>query len=56
MNHASGVAVLRRTHPPHRSRQLRSPRPGRPVADFSQERIGRRPVVGGLINEYERAA
>jgi putative transposase len=42
--------------PPHRSRQLRPPRPDHPVADFSQERIQRRPVLGGLINEYERAA
>jgi transposase InsO family protein len=41
---------------PHRSRELRPPRPDRPVADFSLERIQRRPVLGGLINEYERAA
>ncbi len=41
---------------PHRSRQLRPPRPGHPAADLSQERIQRRPVLGGLINEYERAA
>jgi len=41
---------------PHRSRQLRPPRPDHPVGDFSQARIQRRPVLGGLINEYERAA
>ena len=41
---------------PHRSRQLRPPRPDHPVADLSQERIKRQPVLGGLINEYERAA
>ena len=41
---------------PHRSRQLRPPRPDHPAADRSQERIQRRPVLGGLINEYERAA
>ena len=41
---------------PHRSRQLRPPRPDHPVADLSRERIQRRPVLGGLINEYERAA
>jgi putative transposase len=40
----------------HRSRQLRPPRPGHPVASLSQERIEHRPVLGGLINEYERAA
>jgi hypothetical protein len=38
------------------SRQLRPPRPDHPVADLSQERIRRRPVLGGLISEYERAA
>ena len=41
---------------PHRGRQLRPPRPDHSVADLSQERIKRRPVLGGLINEYERAA
>ena len=41
---------------PHRSLQLHPPRPDYPVADLSQERIKRRPVLGGLINEYERAA
>jgi putative transposase len=41
---------------PHRGRQLRPPRPDHPVADLSQKRIKRRPVLGGLINEYERAA
>jgi putative transposase len=41
---------------PHRSRQLRPPQPDHPVADLSQERIKRRPVLGGLVNEYERTA
>jgi hypothetical protein len=40
---------------PHRSRHLRPPRPDHPVADLSQERIQRRPALGGLLNEYERA-
>ena len=40
----------------HRSRQLRPPRPGYSLAGLSQKQIKRRPVVGGLINEYERAA
>lgn len=40
----------------HRSRQLHPPRPGHLVTDLSQERIKRRPVLGGLLNEYERAA
>jgi putative transposase len=41
---------------PHRSRQLRPPRPDHPAGDLSQGPIKRRPVLGGLINEYERAA
>jgi len=41
---------------PHRSRQLRPRDPITLVADFSRERIQRRPVLGGLMNEYERAA
>jgi transposase InsO family protein len=41
---------------PHRSRQLRPPRPDYPVADLSQARIHRRAVLGGLTSEYERAA
>ena len=41
---------------PHRALQLQPPRPGHSVADLSQERIKRRPVLGGLLNEYERAA
>ena len=41
---------------PHRSRQLRPPRPDHPVADLTRKRIQRRPVLGGLISECERAA
>ena len=41
---------------PHRSRRLRPPRPDHLAADLSQKQIKRRPVLGGLINEYERAA
>jgi hypothetical protein len=37
-------------------RDRAAPRPGHPVAHLSQEEIKRRPVLGGLINEYERAA
>ena len=32
------------------------PRPDHPVADLTQKQIVRRPVLGGLIKEYERAA
>jgi putative transposase len=41
---------------PHRSRQLHPPRPEHPAADPSQKRTQRRPILGGLINEYERTA
>ncbi|WP_018216018.1 integrase core domain-containing protein [Salinispora vitiensis] len=41
---------------PHRSQQWQPPRPDRPVVDLTHERVRRRPVLGGLINEYERAA
>jgi putative transposase len=40
---------------PHRARDHRPPQPTHPVADLSQKRITRRPILGGLINEYERA-
>ncbi|MEU8004178.1 integrase core domain-containing protein [Catellatospora sp. NPDC049111] len=41
---------------PHRSLRLQPPRSDRPVIDLTLERIKRQPVLGGLINEYERAA
>jgi len=41
---------------PHRARELHPPKPTHPVADLSQERIKRRPILGGLINEYERVS
>jgi putative transposase len=41
---------------PHRALQLQPPRPDLPAPDLDYRRIRRRPVLGGLINEYERAA
>ncbi|HTF50620.1 MAG TPA: integrase core domain-containing protein [Pseudonocardia sp.] len=41
---------------PHRSRQLQPPQPNHPVADLNHRRTARRPILGGLINEYEPAA
>ncbi len=40
----------------HRACGLRPPQPTHPVADSDYERITCRPVLDGLINEYERAA
>lgn len=41
---------------PHWSLQLEPPRSDRPAVDINHERIKCGPVLGGLINEYERAA
>ena len=41
---------------PHRALQLRPPRPEALVPEPVYGRIRRRPVLGGLINEYEPAA
>jgi putative transposase len=41
---------------PHRALQLQPPRSDHPAADLTHERIKRRPALGGLTNEYERAA
>jgi len=34
----------------------RPPLPDHPAADLSQERVRCRPILGGLISEYERTA
>jgi transposase InsO family protein len=44
------------TQRPHRAQQLRPPRPEQAVPDLGHERARRRPILGGLINEYEPAA
>jgi transposase InsO family protein len=44
------------TQRPHRALQLRPPRPESPVPEPVLGRIRRRPVLGGLINQYEPAA
>jgi putative transposase len=41
---------------PLRARELRPPRPTHPVAHLNSQQIKRQQVLGGLINEYERAA
>ncbi|MEU1629809.1 integrase core domain-containing protein [Streptomyces sp. NPDC020096] len=41
---------------PHRGCQLHPPRPDHPIANPSHERIKRRLILGGLINEYRQAA
>ena len=41
---------------PHRSLKLRPPHPDATVPEPIRGRIRRRPILGGLINEYEAAA
>ena len=41
---------------PHRSRQLRPPRPDQPIPARLARRIARRTILGGLLNEYQPAA
>ena len=43
-------------HRPHRSLGQRPPNPPPPVVDLAAARIKRRPILGGLINEYSQAA
>jgi transposase InsO family protein len=44
------------TQRPHRALELRPPRPPSPVPEPIHRNIRRRPVLGGLINQYEPAA
>ena len=44
------------TQRPHRALQLHPPRPTSPVPEPVHSKIRRRPILGGLINEYEHAA
>jgi len=44
------------TRRPHRTLQLRPPRPEAPDPEPVRGRIRRRPILGGLINQYESAA
>ena len=41
---------------PHRALQLRPPRPTSPVPEPVHGRILSRPILGGLLNEYEAVA
>ena len=41
---------------PHRALRLRPPRLTSPVPEPVDGRIRRRPILGGLLNEYEAAA
>ena len=44
------------TQRPHRALHLRPPRPQSPVPEPVYGKVRRRPVLGGLINQYEPAA
>jgi transposase InsO family protein len=44
------------TRRPHRARHLRPPRPDHAPSSLTDRRVIRRPVLGGLINDYHHAA
>jgi hypothetical protein len=50
----AGYAAHYNAQRPHRALRLRPPRPESPVPEPVHGR--RRPILGGLINEYEAAA
>jgi putative transposase len=52
----AGYAAHYNTARPHRALQMRPPRPTSPVPEPVHGRIRRRPILGGLLNEYEAAA
>jgi hypothetical protein len=52
----SMLAVDSSTQQPHRALQLRPLRPESPVLEPVRGKVRRRPVLGGLINQYEPAA
>jgi putative transposase len=43
-------------HRPHRSLGQQPPSPAPQVVDLGAARVHRRPILGGLINEYSQAA
>ncbi|SIM82104.1 integrase core domain-containing protein [Micromonospora cremea] len=43
-------------HRPHRSLDQRPPSPPLPPVDLNAARVQRRPILGGIINEYSQAA
>jgi transposase InsO family protein len=44
------------SHRPHRSLGQQPPNPTSGVTDLTAARVRRRPILGGLINEYSQAA
>jgi transposase InsO family protein len=52
----AGYAAHYNTARPHRALQMRPPRPTSPVPEPIHGRIRRRPILGGLLNQYEAAA
>jgi transposase InsO family protein len=43
-------------HQPHRALDQRPPNPSPQIVDLNTARVRRRPILGGLINEYSQAA
>jgi transposase InsO family protein len=52
----AGYTMHYNQHRPHRSLGQRPPTPRSGVTDSAADKIRRRPILGGLINEYSPAA
>ena len=52
----AGYASHYNTARPHRALQFRPPRPPSQIPEPVHGRIRRRPILGGLLNEYEMVA
>jgi transposase InsO family protein len=52
----TGYTVHYNRHRPHRSLDQRPPNPRPQVVDLTTTRVQRRPILGGLINEYSQAS
>jgi putative transposase len=52
----AGYAAHYNVRRPHRALPLRPPRPRSPATEPVHGMIRRRPILGGLVNEYQTAA
>ncbi|WP_121154754.1 integrase core domain-containing protein [Micromonospora pisi] len=52
----AGCTTHYNSHRPHRSLGQQPPNPASGVTDLTAARIQRRPIPGGLINEYSQPA
>ncbi|WP_260724053.1 transposase [Dactylosporangium roseum] len=55
-NVLTGYTAHYNGHRPHRTLDQRPPNPPPQIVDLNTARVRRRPILGGLINEYSQAA